>query len=495
MAALLAYLMQIGRARKGIGKQMVMEKEYDLVVVGGGSAGLTAASYAVQFGARVALLDRDRTGGDCTWTGCVPSKTLLKAASVAHQMRTADRVGLPAVEPQVDLKAIMDHIKSVIAGIYDEESPPALQADGIDVFLGGARFLDPHTLTTGDATLTARRILIASGSHPFIPAIQGLDTVDYITSETVWDLEVLPQHLLIVGGGPMGCEMAQAFRRLGADVTLIASRDRLLPRDEPAASQVLDEVFTSEGIDVVYNARAEIAWRDTNGGIHVGAGGSGLEGDVLLLATGRQPNVRGLDLEKAGIAHSDQGIEVDQHSRTSQPHIYAAGDCTGGPQFTHYAGWQAAMAVRNALLPGNAQGIAHQVPWTTFTDPEVAHYGLAENQAREQFGRDVEVCEWPMEQVDRARTDGQTRGFVKLVHRKNGTLLGVTIVAPRAGEMIHEWIIAMEQDIKVGDLSSVIHVYPTYSIAGMQAAATIRVNKLLKGPSIRLLQSLIRLMR
>jgi len=469
---------------------------YDLVIIGGGSAGLTAAGFAVQLGARVALVEKHRIGGDCTWTGCVPSKTLLKAAKVAHQMRTADRHGLTPVEPEVDLASVMAHVRAVIAGVYEHESPELLRADGIDVFLGAARFLDPHTLAVDEARLTARHVLIATGTHPFIPPVAGLDGVDYLTYESVWSLEVLPLHLLVVGAGPIGCEMAQAFRRLGSQVTLVVSRDRVLPRDDPAASRVLSEVFEAEGIDLRYNARAERAWRNNDeDGIHLVAGGDELLGDVLLIAAGRRPNVDGLDLEKAGVAYSAQGIQVDEHLRTSQRHIYAAGDCTGGYQFTHYAGWQAFMAVRNALLPGASKGVTDLVPWTTFTDPEVAHIGLTEDQAREKFGDAVMTCQWPMEKVDRARAEGNIAGFLKLVHKKDGTLLGATIVAARAVEMIHEWIVALDRGLKVGDLAGAIHVYSTYSTASMQAAAAIRVEQLLSGASGRVVRSLARLMR
>jgi pyruvate/2-oxoglutarate dehydrogenase complex dihydrolipoamide dehydrogenase (E3) component len=474
-----------------------MSEAYDLVIIGCGSAGLSAAKIAVQLGARVALVDKQRIGGDCTWTGCVPSKTLIKAAKVAHTMRTAGRYGLPAVEPAVDLKTVMDQVRSVIGKIYDEESPEALRTEGIDTYLGGARFLDPHTLVAGEATLAAHNILIATGAHPYIPPIQGLADVDYSTYESIWDLDTLPRHLLVVGAGPTGCELAQAFRRLGSEVTLIAAGDQLLPRDEPDAAHVLDGVFASEGIRIVYNARAELAWRGQaeDSQIHVGAGSNGLAGDTLLIATGRRPNVDGLDLEKAGVDYDADGIRVDDNLRTSQRHIYAAGDCTGGYQFTHYAGWQAAMAVRNALLPGTAKGVSNRVPWTTFTEPEVAHVGLGEAQARQRYGDGFMTYRWPMDKVDRARTEGDPTGFVKLVYRKNGTLLGVTIVAAQAGEMIHEWIVALDQGIKVGDLSNALHVYPTYSIAAMQAAADIRVQQVLNGTSGWVLRGLARLMR
>jgi len=477
-----------------------MNSSYDLVIIGGGSAGLTAAGFAVQLGVSVALVEKYRVGGDCTWSGCVPSKTLLKVAKVAHQMRTAERYGLASIDPKVDLKSVMAHVQSVVASVYEEESPDALRADGIDVFLGAARFLDPHTLIAGETTLTARHVLIATGAHPFIPSIDGLENVDYLTYESVWELEALPRHLLVVGGGPIGCEMAQAFHRLGAEVTLAVSRDRLLPRDDPQASRVLGEVFEAEGIDVRYNSRAQRVWQDAagdsvTGSIHLVAGNDELVGDALLIVAGRRPTVDGLDLEKAGVAYSAGGVQVDDHLRTSQHHIYAAGDCIGSHQFTHYAGWQAFLAARNALLPGASRGVSDYVPWTTFTDPEVAHVGLTEDQARDKFGDQVMTCEWPMSQVDRARTENDVAGFIKLVHKKDETLLGATIVAERAGEAIHEWVVALGHGLKVGDLSGIIHVYPTYSTASMQVAAAIRLRRILGGTAGRIVRGLARLMR
>ena len=399
-----------------------------------------------------------------------------------------------AVEPAVALKAVMAHVRAVVAEVAQEETPEVLRAEGIAVFLGAARFVDAHTIAVGDAKLSARHVLICTGASPLIPPIAGLDGVPYLTYETIWDLEALPRRLVVVGAGPIGCEMAQAFRRLGADVTLLSSRDTLLPRDDRAASQVLGQVFAEEGITVQYNMRAERAWHDAQG-IHVAAGGAEFLGDTLLLATGRRPNVDGLDLDRAGVAYSARGIQVDERLRTSQRHIYAAGDCTGGPQFTHYAGWQAFMAVRNAVLPGSSRGISDHVPWTTFTDPEVAHVGLGEAQARERFGDEVMTCDWPMAKVDRARAEGDTAGFIKLVHHKDGGLLGATIVAARAGEMLSEWIVALERGLKVDEVGSAIHVYPTYSTVSFQAAAAIRVQRLLSGTSGKIIRTVVHLMR
>ena len=336
-------------------------------------------------------------------------------------------------------------------------------------------------------------MLLATGAHPFVPPVEGIDKVDYLIYENVWDLEALPTHLIVVGGGPIGCEMARLPPSWGW-VTLVEGMERLLLNDEPDAAYVMANRFAGEGIDLRFNAMIERAWQDGDG-IHVVAAGHELVGDTLLFAVGRRPNVGGLGLEEAGIAYSKDGIQVDDHLRTSQRHIYAAGDCTGGYQFTHYAGWQAFMAVRNAMLPLATRGIADRVPWTTFTDPEVAHVGLTEVQARDRFGDSVMTCEWPMEHVDRARPEGDTTGFIKAIHRQDGTVLGVTIVARRAGEMIHEWTIALDRGLKVGDLANSIHVYPTYSMVSMQAAALIRVAQLLSGTSGRVVRGLARLMR
>ncbi len=471
-----------------------MSKTYDLAIIGGGAAGLIAAPFAIQLGARVAFVEKDRIGGDCTWTGCVPSKTLLKAARVAHQMRTADRYGLPPVDPAVDLKSVMSRVHSVIEEIYQPTAPEELRRKGMDVFLGEPRFLGSHTLAIGETILTAQKIIICTGAHPVIPPISGLDGVNYLTYRNIWNLEVLPRHLVVIGAGPIGCEMAQAFHRLGAGVTLLEAGDRLLPNDDASASPVLAKVFTDEGIDLLFNAAVERAWQDGDS-IHLMAGDKEIVCDALLVAAGRRPNVEGLRLEKAGVRYTEHGMQVDDHLRTSQPHIYAAGDCTGGYQFSHYAGWQGFMAVRNTLLPGKAKGISGLVPWCTFTDPEVAHVGLTEAQAREKLGAEITTYEWPMVKVDRALNEGESAGFLKLVYRKNGTILGVTIVAAQAGEMINEWVVAMKEGFKIDELARSIHVYPTYAMATLSATAAIKVDRLLSGLFGKLIRRLARVSR
>ncbi len=466
-----------------------MKDTYDLAIIGGGTAGLTGAPFAVQLGARVAFIEKDRIGGDCTWTGCVPSKTLIKSARVAYQMRTANRFGLTPVDNAVDLKPVMEHVRSVIAEIYSHETPEILQNQGMHVFIGEPHFIDSHTISINDQIISANYVLICTGAHPFPPPITGLDTSTYLTYQNIWDLNVLPKHLAVIGGGPIGCEIAQSFRRLGSRVTLLQSRDRLLPHDDSDASRTLAEVFRNEGIELRLKAGVERTWQ-TGNEVHLATTGGEIVCDALLVAAGRRPNIGGLDMKKASIKYSEQGIQVNRNLRTSQPHIYAAGDCLGGFQFSHYAGWQGFIAVRNALLPGSTKGITDQVPWTTFTNPEVAHVGMTEEQARQKLGDEVYTTIWPMREVDRALNEAEDIGFLKLVYRKNRKLLGVTIVAAEAGEMINEWVIAMKHSFKVDELARDIHVYPTYSTANMQASAAILVKKLLGGLSGEIIKRL-----
>ena len=456
-----------------------MGKTYDLAVIGAGSGGLSAAIFGIEVGATVAMIEKDRIGGDCTWNGCVPSKSLLKAAKAAHHARSADAYGVSPTEPQVDLSRVLGHVHEIVDETYREETPEVMREKGIDVYLAEARFLDPHTLQVGEETIRARNVVIVSGAHPFVPSIEGLDEVKYWTYESVWHMETLPRRLIVVGGGPIGSELSQAFSRLGSQVTQIEARDRILTRDEPVASEIMGRVFQQEGIDIRFNSKVEKVWQD-EAGVHVLASGDEIVGDALLVSVGRRPNVDGLDLEKAGVRYSARGIEVNHKAQTSQPHIYAAGDCIGSYQFTHYAGWQGTMAARNALLPGSSKAVRDWVPWTTFTEPEVAHVGWMESQAREKYGKTVETTTWSMEKVDRARADVDTEGVVHLVH-KGGKVLGVTIVSARAGELIHEWLHVVEGRLSVRDVTTSMHVYPTYSRANVKAGGALLQKQLLSG--------------
>jgi pyruvate/2-oxoglutarate dehydrogenase complex dihydrolipoamide dehydrogenase (E3) component len=468
-----------------------MNRAYDLAIIGAGSGGLTAAGFAARVGARVVLVEKARIGGDCTWTGCVPSKALLKAAKTAHAARTAGQYGIGVAAPVTDMAKVRQYVRRAIDRVYRFETPDELRKQGIDVILGAARFLDERTISAGEETIRAKTFLITTGAHPAVPAIDGLDQVPFLTYEQIFDNERLPAHLIVVGGGPIGCEMAQAYRRLGSEATLVAPG--LLPKEEPEARKRIEDAFVREGIRLV-RGRANTSRRD-NGQVVIGTAEGEIRGDLLFIASGRKPNVSGLDLDKAGVVCSDRGISVDDQLRTNIKHIYAAGDVLGGHQFTHFAGWQAFQAVRNALLPGHRSGFPDEVPWVTFTDPEVAHAGLTEQQARAKFGERVKACLWEMSHTDRAICENDEDGFIKVVTQDDGTVLGATIVAGRAGETITEFILAIHHNWKVADLAGVIHPYPTYSTALQQVAADMAIENLLAGTSGRIVRGLSKLIR
>ena len=439
----------------------------DLAILGAGAAGLIAADFALQLRARVILVEADRIGGDCTWTGCVPSKSLLHAAGVAAAVRSAARYGVHTAEPRVDMRAVRAYLRSTIEHVYAPTAPEALRARGLQVLHGPARFLDARSVQVQGRSLRARRFLICTGAEPRRPAWPALAGVPHQTYQEIFDNERLPHHLLVVGGGPLGCELAQAYRRLGSQVTLIATR--LLPRAEPQAAALLERAFAAEGIERVM-ARAEAAERIAEG-VRVQAGARRCEGDLLLLAVGREPRVQGLELAAAGVRYGARGIEVDEHLRTSVPHIYAAGDVTGAPQYSHLAGWQAFHAVRNALLPGASSATAAALPQVTFTQPEVAQVGLLEQQARERFGERVRSAALELGAVDRAVSEDDRHGLVKLVAHADGRLLGATVMAARAGEAISELSLALSQRRGVRELAAAVHPYPTYNSA-IQLLAT-----------------------
>lgn len=465
--------------------------DYDLVVIGAGSAGVWAAPFAARLGARVALVEKERIGGDCTHYGCVPSKALLNAARVAWHLRTADRYGFDAVQPSVDLGRVMAGVRQAIDRVYAFETPETLSQAGVMVFSGAARFEDPHTVCVGpDIRLRARHFLVCTGAYPAIPRIPGLQDVPYWTYQTVWDQDWLPRRLLVIGSGAIGVELAQAFGRLGSQVTVFDSLDRVLPPADPEASAVLRQVLEQEGVQFRLGANIERV-REEKSLLSLIDRGEDIEGDALLVAVGRRPNVDGLDLERAGISYSERGIEVDNNLRTSQKHIYACGDVIGGFQFTHYAAWQASMAVRTMLFPGSSPGVRSHIPWTVFTDPEVAQCGLSEAEARKGFSaaNDVRVARWGLDHVDRAVTDQDLNGFIKVVHRPDGVVLGAQIVGARAGEIIQEFALAIDRRLKLGDLASSIHVYPTYATGVQQLAAEVWLESVAHNRALQLVRS------
>ena len=451
---------------------------YDLVVIGGGSAGLTAADFAARIGAKV-LIVTEQVGGDCTWTGCIPSKTLIRIARLAHDQLHAGEDGIGTGEVRVDFPRVMAEVRAAIARVYANETPEVLAKRGIEVAIGGVRFVDAQTIQAGERRIGAKHFVICTGAEPAVPPIPGLPSVHYLTYETVVDLNRLPATLIIVGGGATGVELGQAFARLGSSVTVIDRRTSLLPDADPEAAAIIRHRLESEGVRVQTSAVVTGVATDA-AQVVVEIGPSQLKGDSLLLAAGRRPRTEGLELERAAVEVHEGAIRVDTNLRTTNPRVYAAGDVTGGFQFTHYAGWQGYVAARNALLPGTQDGLRRNIPWAVFTDPEIAQAGLGEAQARTQF-TDVKVLRLELERVDRAQTENERDGFVKLITTAGGKLVGATVASRAAGETINELALAIDRELTISELASTIHVYPTFGFAIQQLAAEVSLETATSG--------------
>jgi pyruvate/2-oxoglutarate dehydrogenase complex dihydrolipoamide dehydrogenase (E3) component len=438
----------------------------DLAVLGGGTAGLTAAIGAARQGARVVLVERERTGGDCLWTGCVPSKALLAVAERAHLARSSAHLGV-AADVQVDLAAAMRHVRGAIATIAPHDSPERLRREGVQVVLGTGRFVGPDRLEVDGRSLRFRHAMVATGAAPLVPPIEGLEDVDPLTTDTLWDRREPPQRLLVLGGGPIGVELGQAYARLGVAVTLVELADRLLPREEPSASQIVHAALTADGVDVHVGSRALRVGSDPEGP-HLVVEQHGehrrLAFGDLLLAVGRRPRTAGLGLDVAGVALDEQGaVAVDDRLRTSNPRIYAGGDVTMRLPFTHTAFAHGATVVQNALF-GLRRRVDHErIPWVTFTDPEVARVGLSAAEARERFGDRARVRVSHHRDLDRAVTAAATTGSATLVGDPKGRLVGATVVGPRAGETIGEVVAWMAGGAKLATIVRSTHAYPTWS--------------------------------
>ncbi|MGH7712695.1 MAG: dihydrolipoyl dehydrogenase family protein, partial [Gemmatimonadaceae bacterium] len=373
--------------------------------------------------------------------------------------------------------------------VYNRGTPDILSQKGIDVWIGPTTFSDPHTLVSGDRRIVAKYVVVCTGARARIPDVAGLETVPYLTYDQLFDVDRLPAHLLVLGAGPLGVEQTQAFRRLGAEVTLVGPT--LLPREEPETQTLVAEFLEHEGVRVL-RSRATAA-RRYDKQIELTAAQDVARGDLLLISTGRVPNVHGLALERAGVGYSERGIAVNRYLQTNVSHIYACGDVIGGPQFSHLAGWQCFRAVRNALLPGRAAALPQILPTVTFTDPEVARVGLLEREARDRYGSSVRAHTWPLTNSDRAVCDGDVQGFIKLITRKDRLILGATIVAARAGEMIDEIAVAMARKLTIDDLAGAIHAYPTWTITLQQFAAAILIQRFGRSRSASFLRWLTRL--
>jgi pyruvate/2-oxoglutarate dehydrogenase complex dihydrolipoamide dehydrogenase (E3) component len=452
---------------------------YDLVIVGMGSAGTIAAEFASeQLGLRVAAIERARVGGDCLWTGCVPSKALIASARVAHTVRHADQYAVKAARPEIDLSDVWLRLKSIQAEIAaTDDDPERFRSIGIDLIEGEATISGAREVTVGDRVLKTRYTLVCTGSRPFIPPIDGIAEIDFLTTENLFEISRPPDSLIIVGGGPIAAEIAQSLNRLGVDVTVLEMEPRLLPRDYWPHGERLLRILREEGVDIRLGTTARKV-RKGGDGVNVWIDDGKVTAQGLLVATGRTPNAHGLGLDGLGIEITRKGITVDKHNRTTVASIYAVGDVAGRALFTHAAAYDAVLAVRDMFLPGH--GVPPPlIPWCTFTDPEVAHAGLTEAEAIERHGRrKVQVHSRNLEHSDRARADGVTDGEIVII-TAGDRIVGGHAICPHAGELIHELVLAIRFRMKLSDLAEMIHIYPTLAstigqIAGDNAYRTAR---------------------
>ncbi|WP_017304852.1 dihydrolipoyl dehydrogenase family protein [Spirulina subsalsa] len=465
-----------------------MAVEYDLVIIGGGSGGLVVASAAAQLKAKVALVEKDKLGGDCLWYGCVPSKSFIHASRIAYEVKHSSRFGVYTPPPQIHFSEAMGHVERAIAAIEPHDSPERFRRLGVEVIFGSGQFTNPRTFTVNGRHLTARAFVISTGSRPAIPPIPGLREAGFLTNEQVFSLTKQPPSLAIIGAGPIGCELGQAFHRLGTNVTILASREHILPKEDPEAAEVVEQQFESEGIRILKKTRAERV-EVVGGKKCLWFGEDKIITDEILVSAGRQPNVDSLNLEAAGVVYDAKGVKVDASLRTTNPRIYACGDVIGGYQFTHVAGYEAVYVLTNALFSPIKRFFPSKVdyrviPWATFTDPELARVGLTEEQARKHYGEEVYVLKQPFAGVDRAQAEGTTAGFGKIITRKNGQILGAHLVGPHAGELIHEVVLAMNHHLPVSKLTG-IHIYPTLAEVNSKAGLLLSKQKYAKNQRLQ----------
>ena len=452
----------------------------DLCIIGAGSGGLSLAAGAVQMGARVVLVEGGQMGGDCLNTGCVPSKALLATARAAQALRDGAGFGVAAVVPQVDFAAGRDHVQRVIARIAPVDSQARFEGLGVRVIRDWGRFISPREVQAGGDVIVARRFVIATGSQPLVPGIPGLDQVPYLTNETIFALRERPAHLVIIGGGPIGMEMAQAHRRLGSTVTVIEAA-RALGRDDPEAAAVVLDRLCAEGVTVLEGqAVASVA----PGPVVTLADGRQVAGSHLLLAIGRKVVLERLDLAAAGVAATPKGVTVDAGLRSSNRRIYAVGDAAGGLQFTHVASYQAGIVLRQVVLGLPARTRGDHIPWVTYTDPELAQIGPTEAEARASHGAALTVVRADFQHNDRAITEGRDEGFVKVMVLR-GRPIGVTAVGHGAGEVIGLWSLAISQRLKLSAVAGMVLPYPTYGEASKRAAGAYFSPKLFDSPMVK----------
>ena len=468
--------------------------DVDICVIGAGSGGLSVAAGASQMGAAVALVEKGEMGGDCLNTGCVPSKSLLAAGHVAQTIREARAFGIHAELACVDHSGVHQHVHEVIAAIAPNDSQERFERMGVRVIRAVGQFTDARTLQAGDMTIRAKYFVVATGSSAFVPPIDGLDGINYFTNENIFDNNEPIEHLIVIGGGPIGMELAQAHRRLGAKVTVMELL-RLLPKDDPDLTKIVIDKMRSEGV-LFHEGGRGLKLKKTEAGIIASCttedGPQKVTGSHVLIATGRKANVDGLNLEAAGVTFSAKGIEVDARLRSSNRRIYAIGDVAGPYQFTHMAAYQAGIVIRNILFRLPAKVDYSAVPWVTYTDPELAHVGMSVAEANAK-GLDVRALTWPFSENDRAQAERRTEGFIKVVTTPKGRILGASIVGLHAGELIQSWVLAINRKLKISAMAGMIAPYPTLSEINKRAAGSFYTGKLFSERTRILVRFLMRL--
>ncbi len=470
-------------------------KDFDLTVIGGGAGGLNVASGAVQLGARVALIEKNKLGGDCLYYGCVPTKALVQSAKIFSLIKKSKEYGLNDVNASFDFRNVMTHMREVISKIGVNDDPKRFEDMGVKVIFGDGMFLDQNTFSVNGHTITSKKFVISTGSRAVAIPIKGLDKIKYLTSESVLELDYLPKSIIILGAGPIGLEFAQVFARFGVKVTVIEKMGQILPREDKEVSDTLESILKEEGIEIHTCVNVDHVKQEGNTKIVV-AECSGQEktfqADEFMLAIGRAPNLEGLNIEAAGVKVEHRNIVVNSSMRTTARNIWACGDVTGQYLFTHVAEYQAGLVVANALIPLMKRKANYRVvPWVTYTDPELGRVGLTEDEARQKY-KNVKAYKYDVKELDRAVIEGEEKGIIKIVCTKKGKILGAHVLAPQGGEILHEFVLAIQNNLGVGSITNTIHVYPTLAQAVRRTTNKYYAEKIFSGWIPKVTKKLIR---
>jgi len=469
--------------------------DYDLIVLGGGAAGFVSSKLAASLGKRVAMIEKNRLGGECTNNGCIPSKALINSSRTSYLIKNARKCGIDLSTANLNTDNVMSHVRSVVERVYSGHTPDVFNRLGIDVLFGAPTFKDNHRIELNGGKITSDKFIISTGSSPLIPDVEGLNNVPYLTNQNIFNLEKLPESMIILGGGPIGAEMASALRLLGVDISLVHRHESILNREDGELTALLSEKFRADGIrlftgfkPVKFSMEAgkiSLNLTDRNNAEQT------LNAESLLIATGRKANVEGLGLENAGVRYSAKGIEADGMLRTTCRNIYACGDVTGGHQFSHMAEYQAIIAARNAMLPIKKKADYRDYAWCIFTSPEIAHAGLTEKEARNIYGDRIKIYRYNYKDIDRGKTDIAETGMSKFICDSKGMLVGAHILGARAGELIHEAQIVKSLGIPFYKLYSVTHIYPTFTDVVKHPAKLCYIDRLNENIFLKILKKMI----